>query len=411
MPRRSKGPRLYLRAGRRDARTGRALPDLYYIRDGARELGTGLGPDGLRGAEQALAAYIAEKWAPPTRATLSPSDPASVLIAEALELYARERAPLLADPVSTAGRLKTLLAWWGDRTLAEVKRSTCQAYVAHRVAQPRLTARTEAARRRHVTIQGARRELEDLSAAIGYWDGEHKLNPRPIAWMPAKVEGPRGALARSQAAALLWAARGHRRDAQGAWMRLPGRARSGRAHLARFILIGLYTGSRSGVITRLLWEESARDPWVDLAAGVIYRRGRDETESRTKRRPLVKIPRRLAAHLARWKRLDAAWRARLIAEAKATGEEIDPPLTVVHHGARPITGKVRKAFASAVADAGLPPEITPHWLRHTCATWLMEAGVPIWDAAGFTGMTTATLEAHYGHHRPEHQARARKALG
>jgi integrase len=411
MSRHAKGPRLYLRRGRTDARTRRALPDLYYIRDGARERGTGCGPDGLPGAEQALAAYIAEKWTPPQRAAGGQGDPADVLVAEVLTLYARERAPQLADPVSSAGRIRALLAWWGARPVADVKRSTCQAYVAHRVRQPRAAARTDAARQRCVTAQGARRELEDLSAAIGYWDGEHKLSPRPIVWLPPKAAGPRGALTRAQAAALLKAARGYRQGPDGAWTAIPGRARTGRAHVARFILIGLYTGSRAGVITRLLWEESPRDPWADLDAGVIYRRGRAEAESRTKRRPLVKIPRRLAAHLARWARRDAAWRARLVAAAKAAGEEFHPPMTVLHHGARPIAGKVRKAFAAVVADAGLDAAITPHWLRHTCATWLMEAGVPIWDAAGFTGMTTATLEAHYGHHRPDHQGTARKALG
>ena len=73
--------------------------------------------------------------------------------------------------------------------------------------------------------------------------------------------------------------------------------------------------------------------------------------------------------------------------------------------------KVRKGFEAIVADAGLPAEITPHWLRHTCCTWLMEADVPAWEAAAFAGMTVKALEDNYGHHRPTHQARARKALG
>lgn len=40
----------------------------------------------------------------------------------------------------------------------------------------------------------------------------------------------------------------------------------------------------------------------------------------------------------------------------------------------------------------------------------MEAGVDIWLAASYIGMTTATLEKHYAHHRPDYQAEARGAL-
>jgi len=36
---------------------------------------------------------------------------------------------------------------------------------------------------------------------------------------------------------------------------------------------------------------------------------------------------------------------------------------------------VKTAFKSAVALANLPMAVTPHTLRHTAATWLMQAGV------------------------------------
>jgi hypothetical protein len=37
---------------------------------------------------------------------------------------------------------------------------------------------------------------------------------------------------------------------------------------------------------------------------------------------------------------------------------------------------------------------------------MMQAGVPIWEAAGFLGMTVKTLEKVYGHHSPDHQEHA-----
>lgn len=386
MPRQSKGPRLYLRKGRIDARTGVQLPDRWFIRDGAREIGTGCGPERMDEAERRLADYIGEKWTPP----VAESDPAKVLIADVLALYSHERgARLKSDAATYKGFTAHLLGWWGDRALSDVRRTTCNAYVAHRTAQPIRHGETG----RTVSAQTARRELEFLSAAIGYWDGEHHLTRRPAVILPEKPESNRDALSRKQAGALLWAAMGWDREGSG-WKRPSTNARTNRKHLRRFILIGLYTGSRSDVIKRLRWSESLHDPWVDLDSGIIYRRGRGEQESRTKRRPLVKLPRRLLAHMRRWAKAD-----------EKAGRD-----TVLHFGGEAVRS-VRTGFAGCVAGAGLPPEVTPHWLRHTAATWLMERNVETWEAAGYLGMTAATLEAHYGHHRPDHQSAARKAMG
>lgn len=405
MARRSKGPRLYLRAGRAD----RNSEAVWVIRDGSREISTGCGPDSLSGsdgAEAKLAAYIASKWTPDEAQRTG--DPADVLVAEALAFYAQKRAPKLADPKATAVRVKTLLTWWGDKTLADVKMSTCEAYVEHRVQQPLAQAKTEAALLKRVSPAGARRELEDLSAAIGFWAKEYPLNPRPIVTLPLKPESARDALTRSQAARLLKAAMGWRwLPDQKRWERLSRSAISNRAHLRRFILIALYTGTRPGVIPKLLWVESPVQAWVDLESATIYRRGKQEREHRTKRRPLVRMPARLLAHMRRWHSLDEA------AAIAARQEDSDaPPLvSVLHHGGAPISGRIRRGFESCVRDAGLEGEITPHWMRHTCATWLMENDCPLWDAAAYAGMSTAVLEKHYGHHRPDHQQKARRALG
>jgi integrase len=184
------------------------------------------------------------------------------------------------------------------------------------------------------------------------------------------------------------------------WRRLGPSARANRAHLRRFILIGLYTGTRHSAMRALLWEESLHQAWVDLDKGMIYRRGRGERET-TKRRPVVKLPPRLLAHMRRWRRLDTA--------KIPQGSGISP-VSVLHHGAQPIAGKIRTGFEGCVRDAGLPEEVTPHWMRHTAATWLMEGGVDMWEAAAYLGMTVATLEKHYGHHRADHQAGAVRAI-
>ena len=51
-----------------------------------------------------------------------------------------------------------------------------------------------------------------------------------------------------------------------------------------------------------------------------------------------------------------------------------------YYGFRP------RVWDKAVARAGLDPRPTPHDLRHTCASWMIAAGVPI-----------AVVSRHLGH--------------
>lgn len=397
MPRPTKGPRLYLRKGRRKAGAA-ALPDRWFIRDGEVEIGTGCGPDrreGPGGAEEQLAEYILGKSAAPVAEPSErrrKSDPDQVFIDEVLAEYASGAAKRLADPKKEADFIATVLAWWTGLTVSDVRRSTCEAYVAKRVKDPHKAYKNPLTAPR-VSDQTARRELECLSTAIGKWHEEHHLRVVPKVVLPDKAESPRHALSRSQAALLLWASMGWQLK-DGKWVRPSTCARTNRLHMRRFILIALYTGSRAGVVTQAGWVETLDRPWADVNSGMLYRRGKGERDHRTKRRPVVKFPKRLLAHMERWRRLD---------EARGLNH-------VVHFGGEPV-GRVKTSFASCVSDAGLPSEVSPHYLRHTSATWLMERGADLWDAAGYLGMSPTTLLKHYGHHRPDYQSGARRAIG
>lgn len=443
MPRPRKGPRLFLRSARPEKRQRAG----WVIKDGHVEVGTGCSPEQSAQAEIALGEYLALKHRPegqggPARG--GTRDPHDVLVADVLNLYAAEKGPKLADPVSASYRIESLITWWTDDTqgdgrdgsIASIRRSTCAAYVAWRTAQRvrGYTQNPDAAP--FVSDQSARRELEDLSAAIGWFEAEHPLTRRPTVTLPAKAESSRDALTRDQAARLLKAAMGWRwdpaaRDGAGHWIRpetLRTRpdgstarttppTRANRMHIRRFLLIGFYTGSRPGVISRLLWEESATHAYVDLAKGMIYRRGREERDHATKKRPVVSLPPRLLAHMRRWRRNDLAEQNRLQQlhfTAGGRGEAAPVITSVLHFAGRPITGKIRTGWEGIVADAGIDGsalESTPHWMRHTAATWLMEADCPPWQAAAFMGMTMKTLEDHYGHHRPSHHDAAKRAAG
>jgi integrase len=411
MSRIAKGPRLYLRRGRQKA-NGITLPDRYFIRDRQTEIGTGCGPDrreGTGGAEEQLAEYILSKNAQPLAETEDDgrarrSDPAQVFVAEVLAEYAAGPALKLAHPGKEASFIEALLVWWDDKTLSDVRRSTCEAYVAKRITDPNRTYKDPETAPR-VSDQTARRELECLQTAISKWHEEHHLKVVPQVVLPRKAETPRDALTRDMAARLLKAAMGYRfteghgpvlpgKLRPGTWSRLSASSRQNRRHLTRFILVSIYTGSRSSVTTAALWEESPHNPWADVISGVMYRRGREVRDHRNKRRPIVAFPDRLLTHMRRWRRMD-----------QARGIN-----AVIHFNGEPIL-RVKTSFQSCVIDAGLAREISPHWMRHTSATWLMEKKADLWAAAGFLGMSVTTLVKNYGHHRPDYQDDVRNKFG
>ena len=76
----------------------------------------------------------------------------------------------------------------------------------------------------------------------------------------------------------------------------------------------------------------------------------------------------------------------------------------------PLVKPVKTGFKHAVSLAGLWGKVTPHTLRHTAATWLMQRGVPIWQAAGYLGMSAEMIERTYGHHHPDYMRAAAQAI-
>jgi len=71
---------------------------------------------------------------------------------------------------------------------------------------------------------------------------------------------------------------------------------------------------------------------------------------------------------------------------------------------------IKKGFAAACERAGLEG-VSPHTLRHTAATWLMQAGTDVWQASGFLSMSMETLQRVYGHHHPDYQREAAENIG
>ena len=60
-------------------------------------------------------------------------------------------------------------------------------------------------------------------------------------------------------------------------------------------------------------------------------------------------------------------------------------------------------------EAGAEQRDTPHIMRHSAATWLMQNGVDLWEAAGYLGMSPEILNSVYGHHSPSFQQNAARS--
>jgi integrase len=268
------------------------------------------------------------------------------LVADIISAYLTDVAIHRKSRINISYNAGSLLRWWGEKRASEITARNCRAYAA---------TKTDAA---------AAQDLKVLSAACNHWNREYaQISPPPVVWKPKEGRPRERWLTRSDLARLLRAAKGVQ-------------------HLQRFICLAYYTGSRPGVALRLQWDQ------VDLQKGVMARIRPGEAADAKKRAPSVRLGKRILSHLRRWKRLDNGTVSFL---CHYEGKPVEDP-----HG----------SWARATKLAGLEG-VTRHTLRHTRATHLMQSGrVTIWEAAGFLGMTTRTLERVYGHHSPDHQGEA-----
>lgn len=296
----------------------------------------------------------------------------------------------------------TLAEWWETKTLAQVNKATSKQYTDWRMTSKRVNS-----------TGTPRRELAILQSAINIWHETHgPLTAVPKVTLPPKPAARSRWLNRSEAARLLAGALGwyqcHWSDAvtrrrHSRWRRYsPGINR----HLARFILLGLYTGSRKQAILGLQWIANLNGGWIDLTRAIVYRKAAEQEETK-KRAPAAKLGRRIVAHLVRWKRLDGE--ARHEAAMQRPESEASTPLPLFLHVVSWRGGgvkSVRTAWDAAIELAWLDSEVTPHVLRHTRATWMMQGGIDKWQAAGALGMSLQMLEENYGHHHPDWQREA-----
>lgn len=366
MPRPSKGPRLRLQKAK-DREPN------WVIRDGQRTIGTGCDERDRDGASRKLAAYILKQYDP--KKGIDKSDPNAVKIADALSVEIGRISATGMPDFRKRELIKICVNmgnWFGDRTVGDLDGDLQEAYALERGFQT-----------------AAYRDLKMLAAAINRHIknkvGGVQTKFRPV--LPEASKPRERWLTRNEAAKLIRAAWRARQTTSN-----PDRPGQYTArHVARFILVGVYTGSRNGDICNAAVMPTIGRGYVDLDSG-IFKRKADNKQATSKKQPTVPLPPRLLAHMRRWKRLGISNHS------------------VIEWQGRPVS-VVKEAWATAVEAAGLKTEVKAekvirHTLRHTAITWYLTPdrrtgnAVDIETVSLYCGVSVATIRKTYRHVMP-----------
>jgi integrase len=208
--------------------------------------------------------------------------------------------------------------------------------------------------------------------------------------LPQKIQAEPEVIKGDQVGAFVEAAAGHR--------------------LSAYFILSLFSGLRPSEALALRWTDLSGSTISVTRALVDQGRGKPlhyaPPKSKTSRRAVV-VPDIVVRALAEHRKRQAAERLKA-GEYWQGGDlvfcnEVGEPLR---------QGQVRTAFTKIRIAAKLPDNIRPYGLRHSCATLLLEEGVPLKIVSERLGHSTIALTADtYSHVTPSMQQQAADALG
>lgn len=207
-----------------------------------------------------------------------------------------------------------------------------------------------------------RKELSILRAALRWAERKGIIDKAPHIWLPQAPPPKDRRLSREEFERL--------------------RAARASSHGLVFLELARYTAARSGALLALKWDA------VDFSGRRIALGGIE----RQKPRAIVPM------------HPDLAWILVLAKEAAMTDY-------VIEFAGKPVKS-IKRTFHTARVRAGLDKTVTPHVLRHTAASWMAEAGIPMSEIAAVLGhKDSRTTERIYARYSPEYLQRAVRALG
>lgn len=298
-------------------------------------------------AQQFLAAFVDALNAPPEEVNITLADICRIYTAHKAAEY--QKLGYVKDRLASIHRsLKPALDRWGDWHPSAINRKIGRAFVTEMLP--------------HYSAATVNRTLSLVNAALNYCHREGYIGKYPSLELttppPPKERWLRPEEARRLIAACI------------------------EPHMRLFVMLALHTCSRKGAILDLTWQQ------VDMERGIIHYNPEGRQQNR-KRRVSVPINETLAAELE-----DA--RLRAVSDY------------VVEYGGKPVLD-IKTGFKGACRRAKLE-KVTPHTLRHTGATWLAQAGIPLWQIAGILGDSVDTVTKHYAKHHPDNLREAVAAL-
>jgi integrase len=290
----------------------------------------------------------------------TPAAPEQPTISMILDGYLADRKPVIRSFASLQSSAKALNKHLGDLAPEHLTKERVRFYRARRKAEGQMVGPADARRRKPSSDGTIIHDFHILKAALRWAKNHRWITDVPWIEMP-KEPAPRDRwLTREEADRLL--------DA------------SPSLHVRTFLALCIYTGARSGAIRELTWDR------VDLAAGRIDL----GMITGGKGRAVIPLADALRPYLAK-------------AREAATCS------FVVEYAGRPV-GSLKTATRAAATRAGLAG-VTPHVLRHTAATWMMQAGVPIEQVARMLGHRDVRITWNtYAKHSPDYLMDAVKAL-
>ena len=241
-----------------------------------------------------------------------------------------------------------------EHDISDVDIPLCRAYRKHRHTVKDATVR---------------RELSTLQAAAN-----HCLKWRllKLEEMPT-IELPKGARAKT-----LWLTLEE-------MVRLREAAETISLRCHKFVVLAYYTAGRKESVEKLSWAQ------VDLKRKRIDLQAPDGASTK-KRRPIIPIYPEVLERLLQWK--DSATTAFVLEDPSDIRYEFD---------------KAAKAAGLEMLEADglrLSGRLTPHVLRHTRATHLLQANKPPYAVANLLGDNVETVLRVYGHACPDYMADA-----
>ncbi len=294
-------------------------------------------------------------------------------VTAALDQYLLEHVALkVVARARVEGMVRLLKQWFKDTPLDEVDIPACRAYAAARrdgiLLAPMRASDGGGRGGKPVSDSTARKELAVLRAAAGHAARWRRIGPtaKPPTPMPS-IELPSGGaprivfLSRPELARVIDAAEGRLKD---------------------FIQVLYFTAARRRSVERLTRFQ------IDLRAGTINLTSPTESDNERrskKRRPVVPIDSKIRPIIER-----------RYAESQAANVEW-------------LWGDNREmyqTFRAHMIALGLADKSFPHVLRHSRASHLMQAGVPIFHVAKLLGDTVSTVDRVYGHLAPADLATA-----